>query len=189
MIIEDLQPHLDEADQEMDLSVDFLKREFKQIRAGKASPALLEGVKVDYYGSPTPLNQVANVSAPEPRMLLIQPWEKAMIQPIEKAIQTSNLGLNPQNDGNLIRIPLPVLTEERRQELVKLARETAEKARVSIRNARRDANDNIKKEVKNNSLPEDSKFAAEEEVQKLTDTYSEKVEKMLKEKEDEILSI
>ncbi len=189
MILEELKPIYDEAKQEMELSVDFLKREFNHIRAGKANPSLLDGIKVDYYGAQTPLNQVANVSAPEPRMLLIQPWEKSMIQPIEKAIQTSNLGLNPQNDGLLIRIPLPMLTEERRQELVKVARETAEKARVSIRTARRDANENIKKEVKKSSLPEDSRFATEEEIQSLTDTYNEKVEEMLKEKEHEILSI
>jgi len=189
MILPELKPYYDEAKEEMELSIEFLKREFNHIRAGKANPSILDGIKVDYYGSKTPLNQVANVSAPEPRMLLIQPWEKAMIHPIEKAIHTSNLGLNPQNDGVLIRIPMPVLTEERRQNLVKIAKDTAEKARVSIRTARRDANENIKAEVKENSLPEDSRFASEEEIQKLTDKYNTKVDEMLKDKEEEILSI
>jgi len=189
MILPELKPYHDAAKEEMDLSIDFLKREFSHIRAGKATPSLLDGIKVDYYGSQTPLNQVANVSAPEPRMLVVQPWEKAMIQPIERAIHGSKLGLNPQNDGLLIRIPMPVLTEERRQELVKLARETAEKARVSIRTARRDANENIKKEVKESSLPEDSRFESEDEIQKLTDAYNTKVDELLKDKEEEILSI
>ncbi len=174
---------------EMELSVDFLKREFNHIRAGKANPSLLDGIRVDYYGSQTPINQVANVSAPEPRLLVIQPWEKGMIQPIERAIQASNLGLNPQNDGQLIRIPLPVLTEERRLQLVKIARDTTEKARVSIRNARRDANDAIKKKVKSDSLPEDSRFASEEEIQNYTDEYTKQVEELLKQKEQEITSI
>ncbi|MCH8567237.1 MAG: ribosome recycling factor [Balneolales bacterium] len=189
MILSELQIYFDTAKEEMDEAIDFLKREFGHIRAGKASPALLDGVKVDYYGSQTPISQVANVSAPEARLLVVQPWEKAMIAPIERAIQASNLGLNPQNDGILIRIPLPMLTEERRLELVKVARDTAEKARVSIRNSRRDANDGIKKEVKDSSLPEDSRYGAEEEIQKLTDSHIQKVDKLLEDKEKEITSI
>lgn len=189
MILPELEPIIEEAKMEMDLSVDFLKREFNHIRAGKANPALLDGIRVDYYGSLTPLSQVANISAPEPRLLVIQPWEKSLIAPIERAIQASNLGLNPQNDGQLIRIPLPILTEERRTQLVKIARDTTEKARVSIRNARRDANDAIKKKVKSDSLPEDSRFAAEEQVQKYTDEFTKQAEEVLKHKEHEITSI
>ncbi len=188
-MLTDLQPHIDEAHNEMKLSIDFVKREFGNIRAGKANPQLLENIKVDYYGSLTPLNQVANISAPEPRLLVVQPWDKSMIQAIEKAILSSSLGLNPSNDGNLVRIPLPILSEERRQELVKVARDMAEKSRISVRNARRDANDAIKKQVKDDSLPEDSRFEAEEEVQKLTDQHIKKIDALLEEKEGEILSI
>jgi ribosome recycling factor len=188
-MIPELQTIYDDSHQEMELSIEYLKREFNHIRAGKANPSLLDGIKVDYYGSLTPLNQVANISAPEARLLVIQPWDKGMIQTIEKAIHASNLGLNPGNDGTLIRIPLPILSEERRRDLVKLAKDVAEKARVSIRNARRDANDAIKKEVKESSLPEDSRFDAESEVQKLTDSYITKVDEMLSHKEEEILSI
>ena len=189
MIPEDIQLYIDQAEEEMKEAVDYLKRQFKNIRAGKATPSLLDGIKVEYYGAQTPLNQVANISAPEARLLVIQPWEKSMIKPIEKAIQASNLDLNPQNDGILIRIPLPMLTTERRDNLVKVARETTEEARISIRNARRDANDGIKKEVKKSSLPEDSRFEAEEEVQKLTDNFITKADALLKDKEEEITSI
>ncbi len=188
-MIPELKEFIDTAQMEMDDALDFLKREFNHIRAGKANPALLDGLKVDYYGALSPLNQVANISAPEPRLLVIQPWDKGMIPAIEKTIQASNLGLNPMNDGNLIRIPLPILSEERRKELVKVAKDIAEKARVSIRNSRRDANDNIKKTVKNDSLPEDFRFDAESQVQELTDSFTEKVDKMLEDKESEILSI
>lgn len=189
MLFPELQEYYDTASMEMDEAVDFLKREFNHIRAGKASPALLDGIKIEYYGSQTPLNQMANISAPEPRLLVIQPWDKAVIPAIEKAIHASNLGLNPSNDGVLIRIPLPILTEERRQELVKVARDVAEKARVSIRNSRRDANELIKNKVKKDSLPEDSRFDAESEVQQLTDKHIKKVDEMLALKENEITSI
>jgi ribosome recycling factor len=177
------------AELQMSDAIEFLHKEFSAIRAGKANPALLDTLKVDYYGTMSPINQVANVSAPEPRMLVVQPWDKGMIPAIEKAIRSSTLGLNPNNDGHIIRIPLPILSEERRQELVKVARDLAEQGRVSIRNARRDAKDHVKNTVKDNSLPEDSRFEAEDEIQKLTDQYIEKVDHMLKEKEKEILSI
>jgi len=188
-MLQELQEYYDTASLEMDEAVDFLKREFNHIRAGKASPSLLDGIKIDYYGSLTPLNQVGNISAPEPRLLVIQPWDKGVIPAIERAIHSSNLGLNPSNDGNLIRIPLPILTEERRQELVKVARDVAEKARISVRNSRRDANDNIKAKVKKDSLPEDSRFDAETDVQTLTDKHITKIDELLTQKESEITSI
>jgi ribosome recycling factor len=189
MLFPELQEYYDTASMEMEEAVDFLKREFNHIRAGKATPALLDGIKIDYYGSLTPLNQVANISAPEPRLLVVQPWDKGVIPIIERAIHASNLGLNPSNDGVLIRIPLPILTEERRQELVKVARDVAEKARVSVRNSRRDANDHVKNKVKKDSLPEDSRFDAETEIQTLTDKHIKKIEEMLAQKESEIISI
>lgn len=185
----ELQDFYDEAELHMSDAVDFLKREFSHLRAGKATPALLDGLKVDYYGAATPITQVANVTAPEARLLVVQPWEKNMITPIEKAILSSSLGLNPSNDGTLIRIPLPILSEERRRELVKLAKDMAEKAKVSIRNARRDANDAVKKKVKADSLPEDSRFESEDEIQKLTDSYSKQVDEALVKKEAEILTV
>lgn len=188
-MFKELQEYYDTASLEMDEAIDFLKREFNHIRAGKATPALLDGIKVDYYGTLSPLNQVANISAPEARLLVIQPWDKGIIPAVEKAIHTSNLGLNPSNDGNLIRIPLPILSEERRQELVKVARDVTEKARISVRNSRRDANDNVKKAVKDQSLPEDSRFDAENEIQELTDKHIKTIDEMLEQKEHEILSI
>lgn len=189
MIPEDLQLIIDTAKESMLEAATFCKKEFKHIRAGKATPSLLDGVKVDYYGSQTPLNQLATVSAPEARLLTVQPYDKSAMEDIEKAIMSSNLGLNPNNDGNIIRIPLPMLSEERRKELVKSARDIAEKARISIRNVRREANDEIKKTVQSESLPEDSRFGAEEEVQKLTDTYISKVDEMLEVKEKEIMTV
>jgi ribosome recycling factor len=185
----ELKEFYETAELHMSDAVDFLHKEFSGIRAGKANPALLDTIKVDYYGNMSPINQVANVSAPEPRMLVVQPWDKGMIPAIEKAIRSSALGLNPNNDGNIIRIPLPILSEERRQELVKIARDLAEQARVSIRNSRRDAKDHVKNTVKDKSLPEDSRFEAEDDIQKLTDQFIEKVDSMLKDKEHEILSI
>lgn len=189
MISEELQLIIDTAKEGMHEATAFCKKEFTHIRAGKANPALLDNIKVDYFGAQTPLNQLANVSAPEPRMLTVQPYDKSITEDIEKAIMSSGLGLNPNNDGNLIRIPLPILSEERRKELVKLARDIAEKARISIRNNRRDANDEIKKTVAEESLPEDSRYEAEEEVQKLTDTYIGKVDEMLEVKEKEIMTV
>lgn len=189
MIPEELQLIIDAAKDSMVEALSFCKKEFSVIRAGKANPSLLNQVKVDYYGSQTPLNQLANVAAPEARMLTVQPYDKNIIGDIEKAIMASGLGLNPNNDGMLIRIPLPMLSEERRKELVKLTKDVAERARVSIRNARRDANDEIKKTVQDESLPEDSRYEAEEEVQKLTDTYTGKVDEMLEVKEQEIMTV
>lgn len=189
MISEELQLIIDTAKESMQEATGFCKKEFSHIRAGKANPALLDNIKVDYFGAQTPLNQLANVSAPEPRLLTVQPYDKSVTEDIEKAIMSSGLGLNPNNDGNLIRIPLPILSEERRTELVKHAKEVSEKARISIRNNRRDANDEIKKTVSEESLPEDSRFDAEAEIQKLTDTYIGKVDEMLEVKEKEIMTV
>lgn len=188
-MIPELKKYYDAAEVEMDDAVNYLKRELSHLRAGKATPQLLDGIKVDYYGSTMPLNQIASINTPEARLLVVQPWDKGSIPVIEKAIMASGLGLNPSNDGTLIRIPLPVLSEERRQELVKLAHEIAENARISVRNARRDANDHIKKAVKDDSLPEDSKFETEDQIQKLTDSYIEKIEGYLKKKETDILTV
>lgn len=189
MIPKELQPIIDRANKEMDEAVAFYKKELSHIRAGKAQPALLDGIKVDYYGSQTPLNQLANVSAPEARLLMVQPYDRSALEDIEKAIMSAGLGLNPNNDGNIIRIPLPILSEERRKELVKHAKEVAEQARISIRNSRRDANDAIKKKVSSESLPEDSKYEAEENIQSHTDSHIEKVDQLLVQKEKEILTV
>ncbi|MFH5834002.1 ribosome recycling factor [Halalkalibaculum sp. DA3122] len=189
MIPQELQSIIDDADQQMDETVNFFKKELSHVRAGKAQPSLLDGVKVDYYGSQTPLNQLANVSAPEARLLTVQPYDKSALEDIEKAIMSAGLGLNPNNDGNIIRIPLPMLTEERREELVKRCGEIAEDARISIRNTRREANDEIKKTVKNESLSEDARYEAEEEIQRITDKHTENVDKLLKKKEGEIRTV
>jgi ribosome recycling factor len=189
MLPEELSPIIKSAERSMKEAVQFCKKEFSHIRAGKASPALLENIRVDYYGTQTPLNQLANISAPEARLLTVEPYDKSVIQDVEKAIMSGNLGLNPNNDGHLIRIPLPMLSEERRKELVKTAKDVAENARISIRNSRRDANDEIKQTVKNESLPEDSQYEGEEEIQKLTDKYINLIEDILEQKEKDILTV
>ncbi|MFU8813254.1 MAG: ribosome recycling factor [Balneolaceae bacterium] len=189
MIPEELQLIIDTSKEGMVEAVSFCKKEFGHIRAGKASPSILDGVKVNYYGSQTPLNQLATIGAPEARLLTVIPYDKSSMEHIEKAIMASGLGLNPNNDGSIIRIPLPLLSEERRKELVKVARDVAEKARISIRNTRRDANDEIKKTVQDESLPEDSRFEAEEEIQSLTDANIAKVDELLEVKESEIMTV
>ncbi|MFP8489540.1 ribosome recycling factor [Gracilimonas sp. Q87] len=189
MIPQELQEIIDEAEMHMEEATGFFKKELSHVRAGKASPALLEGIKVDYYGSKTPLQQLASVGAPEPRLLVVQPYDRSAMEDIEKAIMSAGLGLNPSNDGDRILIPLPVLTEERRKELVKHSKDIAEQARISIRNSRRNANDAVKKTVESESLSEDSKYEAEDEIQKLTDSYIAKVEEMLEKKEKEIMTV
>ncbi|MDX1639562.1 MAG: ribosome recycling factor [Balneolaceae bacterium] len=189
MIPQELQSIIDDADKQMDETVNFFKKELSHVRAGKAQPSLLDGVKVDYYGSQTPLNQLASINAPEARLLTVQPYDKSALEDIEKAIMSAGLGLNPNNDGNTIRIPLPMLTEERREELVKRCGEIAEEARISIRNTRREANDQIKKTVNSESLSEDAKYEAEEEVQNITDKHTEKVDQLLEKKESEIKTV
>lgn len=189
MIPPELQQTIDKADNDMDESVGYYKKELSRVRAGKAQTSLLDGIKVDYYGTQTPLNQLANVSAPEARLLTVQPYDTGAMEEIEKAIMSSGLGLNPNNDGNIIRIPLPIPSEERRKELVKHVKEIAENTRISIRNTRRDANDEIKKKVEQESLPEDSRYEAEEEIQNITDRHTETVDQLLEKKEKEIMTV
>lgn len=177
------------AKQLMDNAIDALRRDFSSVRTGKATPALLDTVRVDAYGSLVPLNQVATVSAPEPRMLVVQPWDRGMLGPVEKAIQTSDLGLNPANDGKIIRVPIPALTEERRREYVRLLHKMAEEARVSIRHARKEANDQIKRAQKDEGTSEDDVRRQQDDVQKLTDRYIQEVDELLKHKEVEVLEV
>lgn len=179
---------LSETKDQMQKSLDHLQEELLKIRAGKASPMMLDGLLVDYYGSPTPLNQVGTVSAPDARTLTIQPYDKNAIAGIEKAIMEANLGLTPQNDGTLIRISIPPLTEERRKQLAKQAKEQAEDAKVSIRNVRRDMNDKVKKAMKD-GLAEDEGKGLESEIQKLTDSYSKQIDEMLAAKEADIMKV
>lgn len=189
MIPPELDPIIKSANKKMNQAVAHYKKELSHIRAGKAQPSILEGVKVEYYGSQTPLNQLASVSAPEARLLTVEPFDKSALEEIEKAIMSAGLGLNPNNDGNIIRIPLPILSEERRKELVKRVNELAEEARISIRNSRRDANDEVKKKVQSESLPEDSRYEAEEEIQRLTDQHTNKVDELSEKKEEEIMTV
>lgn len=173
------------AESKMKKSVESLKDSYKAVRTGRASAALFDKVMVDYYGTPTPLNQTANISIPEARLIVIQPFDKSLIGEIEKAVQTSELSLNPSNDGKVIRINIPPLTEERRKDLVKQAKSMAENAKVSIRNIRRDVNEQIKK----SDLTEDEKKKSSDDVQKLTDKYVESIGNVLSEKEKEIMEI
>lgn len=179
---------LDSAKEEMVDSIAHLEKEFLNIRAGKASPQMLGGVFVDYYGSQTPLSQIANINTADARTLTVTPWEKNMLHPIEKAIMIANLGLNPMNNGDNIIINIPALTEERRRDLVKQAKSEAEDAKIGIRNHRKDANTDIKKEEKNGTA-EDICKKAEDDVQKLTDSFIRKVEELLAVKEAEIMKV
>jgi ribosome recycling factor len=178
-----------EARQRMHTSVETVRRELAGMRTGRASVAMLDGIRVDYYGTPTPLNQVGNLSIPEPTLITIQPWEPSLLPLIEKAIRTSDLDLNPQNDGKIIRIPVPTLTEERRKTLVKHAHKVAEEGRVAIRNVRRDVNDHLKKLLKSHEVSEDDEKQAVAEVQKATDQHIEQINEIVKKKESEILEV
>lgn len=173
----------------MEGAIEHLKRELSGLRTGRASLGLLDQVRVDYYGTPTPLKQVANLSVPDPRLITVQPWEPGMIKEIEKALQASGLGLTPSNDGKMIRLPIPPLTEERRKELIKLCRKYGEEAKVHLRTHRREANDELKRLQKEAKLSEDDLRRGEAETQKLTDQYVQKVDEILKKKEEEILAI
>jgi ribosome recycling factor len=173
----------------MDKAVSDLQHEMASIRTGRASLGILDHIRVDYYGTPTPLNQLANLHVPEPALITIQPWDVSQIGPIEKAIRTSDLGLNPANDGKLIRLPIPPLTEERRKELVKKLHAAAEHHRVSVRNIRRDGNEAVKKLLKDKKITEDDDKRAHDEIQKLTDSYMQKIDQAAKTKEKEILEI
>lgn len=184
----DVKSVLNHSGEAMDKSISRLEAELTKVRAGKANPAMLENITVDYYGSKVPLTQTANVNTQDARTLIIQPWEKSMLTPIEKAIQMANLGLNPQNDGVLIRISVPPLTEERRKELVKTAKAIGEDAKVGIRTARKEGMEQIKK-LQKDGLPEDEAKDAETKLQQLTDQYVQKTEKHIEQKEKEILTV
>lgn len=179
---------LDSAQESMNNSIAHLEKEFLNIRAGKATPAMLGGVFVDYYGSQTPLSQVANVNTPDARTITVTPWEKSMLQPIEKAIMIANIGFNPMNNGDNIIISVPALTEERRRDLVKQAKAEAEDAKIGIRNVRKDANTDIKK-LEKEGVSEDACKGAEESVQELTNSYIKKIDELLVVKEAEIMKV
>ena len=178
-----------DAEVRMGKSIDSLHTEFSKIRTGRAHPSLLDQIQVDYYGSATPINQVANVSIEDSRTLVVTPWEKDMVAKVEKAIMGSDLGLNPATAGTVIRIPMPPLTEERRRDLVKLVRHEAEQGRVAIRNIRRDANSDFKDLLKEKEISEDEERKAEENIQKLTDAYVAKIDKVLADKEAELMEV
>ena len=177
------------AETKMNKTVNALINEYAAIRAGRANPAILDKIAVDYYGVPTPVNQMAGVKTPEAHLLVIEPWDKGMLRAIEHAILESDLGVTPNNDGSVIRLPFPSLTEERRRDLVKQCKTYAEEARVAVRNARRDANTAIEKAVKNDNLPEDESKRAEAEIQKMTDRFVAEVDEVLKKKEAEVMEI
>jgi ribosome recycling factor len=176
-------------EERMEKAIGALKRDFATVRAGRANPALLDKIQVEYYGTLMPINQMANVTVPEPRLLVITPWDKGALKEIEKAILNSDLGLTPSNDGNVIRIAIPQLTEQRRQELVKLTKKMAEEGRVAIRNIRRDINEEIKKMEKSGDLSEDDSRRAQEKVQATTDKYIGEIDKLLAAKEQEIMEV
>lgn len=176
-----------ESRERMQKSIESLKHDLKRVRTGRASLSLLDGIKADYYGTPTPLAQMASLQVPESRMIVIQPWDVSAIKEIEKAIQKSDLGLTPSNDGKMIRITIPPLTEQRRKELVKIVNKTCEDFKVAIRNIRRDANELIKGFKKDGEISEDDAFKAQDQIQKITDEYIRKVDEIYKEKEKEIL--
>ena len=173
----------------MERAIEAVRSELAKLRTGKASPALLDGVAVEYYGSKVPLRQVANISAPEPRLIVIQPWERNMLAEIERAILKSDLGLNPTNDGIVIRIPIPQLTEERRISLVKIAKKVGEDGKIVVRNIRREVNDKLKKMEKNSEISEDEMHRAQNEIQEVTDSSIKKIDEILALKEKEIMEI
>lgn len=184
-----MQEKLDLFEEKMEKSLDTLLTEYTSIRAGRANPHVLDKIKVDYYGTPTPLQQVGNISVPEARMIIIQPWEKSLLKLIEKAILVSDLGLNPTNDGTMIRLVFPELTEERRKELAKDVKKKGEATKVAIRNIRRDANDLFKKMEKATEISEDELEMAEDKIQKMTDKMIEKVDRAVDDKSREILTV
>src|SRR5438874_8176831 len=184
-----IEDFLANATRRMDKSIESTRQEFNSVRTGRASPALLDRVQVDYYGTPTPLKNLATISAPEPRLLNVQPFDPNSVKAIEKAIQESDLGLQPSNDGKLIRLPIPQLTEERRKELVKVVRRMAEEHRVAVREVRRDALRHLQELVKNGEVGDDDERRAEQEVQKLTDAHTKTIDQLLKHKEAEIMEV
>lgn len=189
MIAPELKAIINEARAQMKKSLEHLAHELNSIRAGRATPSILDNIVVEYYGSNTPLNQVAGVSAPSPDLLVVQPWDRSATADIERAILAANLGLNPSNDGQMIRIPVPPLSEERRRELVKAARHRGEEVKISIRNIRRQARDTLKQTQQDENLPEDMWFEGEERLEELTHEFTERVDKALDKKEAEILEV
>ena len=177
------------ADQKMKKSIESLQHDLAKVRTGRAHPSLLDQIHVDYYGSPTPLSQVANLTLIDARTIGVQPWEKSMFNPVEKAIRESDLGLNPASMGDIIRVPMPALTEERRKELVKVVKQEAEGAKIAVRNIRRDANEQLKKLLKDKAVTEDEERRAQDDVQKMTDKFVAEIDKMITEKEAEILKV
>jgi len=189
MIHEDLELIVLDASEHMDKSIEHLRHELMSIRAGRASPSMLENIRVDYYGSVTPLSQMASVNAPQPDLLVVQPWDATALPDIEKAILAANLGLNPSNDGMMIRLPVPPLSEERRRDLVKAARTRGEDAKISVRNVRRHAKDEVKTTQTAENLQEDMRYEAEEQLQTMTDNHISKIESLLENKEKEIMEV
>lgn len=185
---EEAQMCLDEAKEGMEESLSHLEREFQKIRAGKASPQMLEGIKIDYYGTMTPIDQTANINTPDPRQIVIQPWDKSILGALEKAIMNANLGFNPKNEGEILRISVPPLTEERRLELVKKAKVEAENTRISIRNTRRSAND-LAKSLEKDGMPEDESKHVQEKIQEVTNDYIKKVDDLLDAKEKDVMTV
>lgn len=184
-----MQDLLKDVGERMQKACEALRKELASLRTGRANPALLEKVEVDYYGVPTPINQLATITAPDARLLVVQPWDKSIVLKIEKAILKSDLGVTPTSDGTVIRVPIPPLTEERRKEMVKVARKKGEEARVAIRNIRRDGNDRVKAAEKEGLISEDEAKRTQEEIQKLTDKYTKEVDKILQAKEEEIMAV
>jgi ribosome recycling factor len=181
-VLKDLQANLDKG-------IDALKKDLGKVRTGRANVAILDGLRVDYYGTPTPLNQVASVNAPDPRLITIKPWEKSLIPEIEKVIRSSQLGLNPSSDGEIVRLPMPPLTEERRKDLVKMVKKMAEESKVALRNARRDANEMLKEFLKDKDITEDEEKAGLKKVQEATDGAVAKVDELVAKKDKEIMEI
>lgn len=180
---------LQKLEERMQKTIDVFQENLSEIRAGRANPAILNKITVEYYGVPTPINQVAGISVPEARLIVIQPWDASILKSIEKAILASDIGLNPNNDGKVIRLNFPELTEERRKELVKDIKKIAEEARVSVRSIRRDGMDDLKNELKNSEISEDEKSSSEDKVQKLTDKYVAEIDRLLEVKEKDIMNI
>jgi ribosome recycling factor len=178
-----------EARTQMEKALEAVRREFTSVRTGKASPALLDTVRVEAYGSKMPLNQVATVSSPEPRLLVVQPWDKALIGAVEKAIRSAELGLNPANDGSIIRVPIPALNEERRREMVRMLHKLAEEGRIAVRHARQEANKQIRAEQQAAGISEDEAHRNMDEIQKLTDEFIGRIDQILKAKEEEVLEV
>ena len=177
------------AEARMKKTISSVQGDFGAVRAGRANPQVLDRISVEYYGSPTPLNQVASISSPDPRQLMIQPWDSSLLRAIEKAINTSDLGINPQNDGKVIRLTFPQLTEERRRDLTKQVKKYAESGKVALRNIRRDTMDKVKGQKKKGDLTEDDVKDLEKDIQKLTDDYCKKIDKLAEEKEKELMSV